>query len=358
MDRLSRRARVFACLVSLSAAAACSRPEMVPSSAQALQQDGRIEELLRARSREGALTNYKVAAGDTLQIHSQQMEELNGELRISEQGTIVLPLLGSIPVAGLTERQTADKIRGALADFVKDPQVTVAVAEVHGSQVSVMGAVARPGVYPVRGFQRSIADLITQAGGMTKDAGTAVYFSPSTGSEEIAARRTAAANLRLDANAPGLFSDAGGAIAIDLTPLYQGRNVRDLALPVRAGDMIVVSTIGEVFVDGWVNHPGALKLQRGMTVTQAIASAGGLHFGASTWKIKLQRKNPGGENRAYSVDYASISSGQIPDVYLENGDHIDVGANPAKAGSWGAFSFLKSIFSFGISGNAGSVGAK
>jgi polysaccharide export outer membrane protein len=286
------------------------------------------------------------------------MEELTGERRVSEQGTIVLSLLGAVPVGGLTERQTADKLRGALAEFVKDPQVTVAIAEIHGSQVSVMGAVSKPGVYPVRGLDKTIADLITQAGGMTKEAGTAVYFSPSTGSKDLESRRETAAALRLDSSAPGLFAQSGTAITIDLTPLYQGRNVPDLLLPVRPGDMIVVSASGEIFVEGWVNNPGAFKLARAMTLTQAIAAAGGMHFGGADGKVKLVRKSPTGENKTFGVEYAAISDGTAPDVYLESGDHIEIGANPAKSIPWGLFSFLKSIFSFGVSGNAPTVGAK
>jgi polysaccharide export outer membrane protein len=330
----------------------------VLSSAQDLKQDGHVADLLRTRTSQQRSVNYLIAVGDRVQIRVQQMDELNGEFRVSDKGTIVLSLLGSVPVAGLTERQAAEKLGAALADYVKEPQITVAVSEIHGSQVSVMGAVARPGVYPVRGGDLTIADMVTQAGGMTKDAGTMIYFSPASGSEETTARREAAAALRLDATAPGLFAEAKQSVAIDLTPLYQGKEVPELALPVRPGDMIVVSSAGEVFVEGWVNHPGALKLTRGMTLSHAILSAGGMHFGAADGKVKLQRKSLSGETKTYGVDYASISSGGSPDVYLENGDRVEVSANPAKSVPWGVFSFVKTIFSFGVSGNVPTVGAK
>ena len=344
-------------LVGSALAPACSRPETVLSAAQELKQEANIQALIRSRTSETAPVNYQIAAGDRVRVRVQQMEELTGEFRVSEQGTITLSLLGAVPVAGLTERQAAEKLRSALGDYVKGPQVSVAVSEIHGSQVSVMGAVASPGVYPIRGSNLTVADMVTQAGGMTKDAGTVIYFSPSTGSEEAAGRREAAASLRLDARAPGLFAESKQSVAIDLTPLYQGREVPELALPVRAGDMIVVSAAGEVFVEGWVNNPGALKLTRGMTLTNAILSAGGLHFGAAESKVKLQRKSLSGETKTYGVDYASISAGDIPDVYLENGDRVEVVSNPAKSVPWSVFSFLKTIFSFGVGGNVGTVGA-
>ncbi len=346
-------------LAAVLLVASCSRPEIVPSSAQELRQDGSVQSLLAERAKDTTDVNYKIASGDRLRVTVQQMNELTGELRVSEQGTIVLSLLGSVAVGGLTERQAAEKLRAALADYVKDPQVAVAVTEIHGSQVSVMGAVAKPGIYPIRGSNLTIADLVTQAGGMTKDAGTAIYFSPATGSEDTAAIREAAAGLRLDARkTPGLFADSKQSVAIDLTPLYQGRQVPELALPVRPGDMIVVAAAGEVFVDGWVNNPGALKLTRGMTLTHAILGAGGMHFGASDGTVTLQRRALSGETKSYKVDYASIAKGDTPDVFLENGDHVEVASNPAKSVPWGAFSFLKSVFSFGVGGSLPTVGAK
>jgi len=346
-------------LGALLLVAGCSRPEMVPSSSQELRQDGNLQALLAERGKESADVNYKIASGDRIRVAVQQMTELTGEFRVSEQGAIVLSLVGSVAVGGLTERQAAEKLRVALADYVKDPQVSVSVTEIHGSQVSVMGAVAKPGVYPIRGKNLTVADLVTQAGGMTKDAGTVIYFSPASASEDTAAVRQAAAGLQLDARkTPGLFADAKQSVAIDLTPLYQGRQVPELALPVRAGDMIVVSAAGEVFVDGWVNHPGALKLTRGMTLTHAILGAGGMHFGASDAIVTLQRRALSGETKTYQVNYASIAAGGTPDVYLENGDRVEVASNPAKSVPWGMYSFLKTVFTFGVGGNIPTVGAK
>ena len=337
---------------------ACSHPHAAPTPAQELRQDSSVSELIRRRSSETGTVNYVIASGDRVRIGVQQMNELSGELRVSEQGTVTLSLLGPVGIAGLTERQAAEKIRAALVDYVKGPEVSVNVTEIHGSEVSVMGAVLKPGAYPIRGSNLTIADLVTQAGGMTRDAGTVIYFSPATGSEESAQRREAAAALHLDAKQPGLFADAKQTVAIDLTPLYQGRQVPGLTVPVRAGDMIVVSSAGEVLVEGWVNHPGALKLTRGMTLTHAILSAGGMHFGAADSQVTLQRQSLGGETKTIVVDYASIATGSSPDVYLENGDRVEVASNPAKSVPWGVFSFLKTVFTFGVGGNMGTVGAK
>lgn len=338
---------------------ACGTAQVPPPRAQDLAQaDGRLDALLRERESEAVPLNYVIAGGDALKIRVHQMQELTGEFRVSEDGTVTLPLLGPVELAGLTEPQASGKLSHLLEEYVKDPQVTVGVAEIHGSQVSIMGSVSRPGVYPIRGFDTTIADAITRAGGLTKDAGPALYFSPAAAdAPEVGERREAAASLGLGASAPGLFAGSHPSLTIDLTPLSQGRSVPELLTPVRPGDMIVVPAAGEVFVDGWVNHPGALKLARGMTLTQAIASAGGMHFAASSGRVTLQRQTGEGGAKSYTLDYSAVANGATRDVYLENGDRIEVTSNPLKVVPWGMYSFLKGIVSFGITGNAPTVGA-
>lgn len=328
----------------------CGRPEILPPEPADLSSSpSRLQALLEARRNESSV-NYEIGRGDLLRIRVQQMEELNGQFRVSEQGSLVLPLLGSVPVATMTERQAAEKLRGQLRDFIKDPQVTVAVAEINGSQVSIMGAVARPGVYPIRGFDQTIADVITQAGGIGKEGGSEIYFSPAGESGDGNEHRDVE-SLALGAGAPGLFAGRQQAVPIELSPLYQGKNVPELSIPVRAGDMIVIPPAGEVFVDGWVNNPGAIRLTRGMTISQAISNTGGIHFGGSTSRVTLQRKTTDGQAKEFAIDYDSVSKGGEKDVVLAAGDRISVGANPAKAGPWALYGFVKSIFSFGVGGS-------
>ncbi|MGH7899896.1 MAG: SLBB domain-containing protein, partial [Candidatus Binatia bacterium] len=140
--------------------------------------------------------------------------------------------------------------------------------------------------------------------------------------------------------------------------LHQGKAVPGLAIPLRAGDSIIVPAAGEVFVDGWVNKPGAITLSRAMTVTQAIATAGGIHFAGASGGIVLRRTGLRGEVAGIPVDYAAIIDGRTPDVVLETGDRIEVGSNPLKVAPWGVYGFVKSIFSFGVGGNVGTSGVR
>jgi polysaccharide export outer membrane protein len=337
---------------------ACASAQKPAPAPQDFAQSGRLQSLLAERQGETVPVNYVIAGGDKLNIRVQQMPELSGEFRVSEDGQVTLSLLGPVELAGLSEPKASEQLAQLLTEFLKDPKVTVSVTEIHGSQVAIMGAVARPGAYPIRGFNQTIADVITQAGGLTKEAGPAIYFSPAGKSADVGERREAAAELGLAATAPGLFAGAQHSLTIDLMPLYQGRNVPDLLMPVRPGDMIVVSSAGEVFVEGWVNNPGALKLARGMSFSQAIANAGGLHVAAASHNVTLHRKAVEGDVRSYGVDYDAIASGTTPDIRLESGDRIEVASNPVKAAPWGVFNFMKTVFTFGVGGDVGTVGAK
>ena len=338
------------------AAGACSAAVAPPPGPADGAATARLQELISAREGEAGAANYVIHRGDTVHVRVQQMEELNGDFRVSEQGNVILPLVGSIAFAGMTERQAAEKLGGALRVFIKDPQVAVGVNEIHGSQVSIMGAVARPGVYPIRGLHQSIADVVTLAGGITKDGGSEIYLTPASGGSG-AVGETAESDPAPPTSAAVFATAQPKALTIDLKPLYQGRNVPELNMPVRPGDMIVVPAAGDVYVDGWVEHPGSFRLSPGMTVSQAVSSAGGMHFAAARGRVTVQRKSATGENRSYPVDYQSITSGQAPDVFLESGDRVDVGSNPLKVVPWGIYSFLKTAVTFGIGGNQ-TLGAK
>jgi len=346
----------IAAALALVTLASCSRSTALAPVPHEPPRAQRLTEILQARQGDGNSADTVIGPGDLLQLRVYQMPELTGQFRVSEEGHIVLPLLGSVSLSGLTERQAEEKLRAELHDFVKQPAVTLAVGEIHGSQVSVVGAVAKPGVYGIHGSQETIADALTEAGGLTREAGTKIYFSPGAEAADGGKGRAAAA-LRLAAT-PGLIANPDRSLAIDLVRLYQGKTVPELAIPLRPGDSILVPAAGEIFVDGWVNQPGAFPLTRAMTLTQAIDSAGGIHFAAATGGVTVHRTSLEGEAESIRVDYAGILAGYAPDVFLSTGDRIEVSSNPLKVAPWAVYSFVKSVFSFGVGGNVGTVGAR
>lgn len=350
-----RDVRIAAAL-ALVVLASCSRSTALAPVASEPALAPRLTEILRARQRDGNAADTVIGPGDLLQLRVFQMPELTGQFRVSEEGHIVLPLLGSVSLSGLTERQAEEKLRTELNDFVKHPSVSLAVGEIHGSRVSVVGAVAKPGVYGIHSTTETIADALTEAGGLTREAGTKIFFSPGADATDGGKGRAAAA-LRLAAT-PGLIPDPDHSLPIDLVRLYQGKTVPELAIPLRPGDSIIVPAAGEIFVDGWVNQPGAFPLSRAMTLTQAIASAGGIHFAAARGGVTVHRTSLAGEAESIRTDYTGILAGSAPDVFLETGDRIEVTSNPLKVAPWAVYSFVKSVFSFGVGGNVGTVGAR
>ena len=262
---------------------------------------------------------------------------------------MVFPLLGSVKLAGSTEREAAERIRGQLVDFMVAPEIALSVKEFHGQQVSVIGAVGKPGVYALHGFDETIADVITEAGGVSQNAETRIYFTPATGAPE-ALGSEAAARLAIS-GPPGSFGPKTKAVSIDFAPVYRGHEVPELRIPVRGGDVILVPQSGEVYVDGWVNAPGAFPVTRAHTLSEAIVNAGDLHFAASTGPLTLQRAGADGEVKTYQVDYERILSGQDPDLPLDTGDKIKVASNPVKVVPWSVFALIKGLVTFSVGGS-------
>jgi polysaccharide export outer membrane protein len=308
-----------------------------------------LEALLERRAAPIDHGNYHVGPGDVLALRVLGSTELTQSFRVSQRGMLVLPLVGSVPVEGLTEREAAARVAQALSEFLIDPQVTVSVGEFEGQRVCVVGAVGHPGVYALRGSNQTIADVLTEAGGITSDAGTGMYLAPVREGDDGGQMEALA---RLDAAAA--FDVARGrrdAFEIDLIRLYQGRNVPELAAPVRGGDTLIVPPFGDVYVEGWVEHPGGYRLSHGTTLNGAISRAGGLAFPAARGRVRLKRLRRDGHLETFSVDYPGIVGGQEADPYLETGDRIEIAANPLKLVPWGLYRFVTSIFRIGVSGH-------
>jgi polysaccharide export outer membrane protein len=118
----------------------------------------------------GVDINHRITAGDVLEIQVFQADELSTTERVSDAGAIALPLVGAVPVAGLTAGDAERRIAQALAkDYLQDPQVNVFVSEYADLEVSIGGEVNKPGVFPIRG-RTTLLEGIALAGGTTRRA--------------------------------------------------------------------------------------------------------------------------------------------------------------------------------------------
>ena len=246
---------------------------------------------------------YRLGAGDVLEVTVFGNEDLSRVSTVQPAGTITLPLLGEVPVAELTVTEIKRKLTTLLArDYLVNPQVEVKVREFQSQAVTVLGEVNAPGRKPLRGRTRLI-DVLVEAGGFTPRASGEVQISRSDGQFESGERLL---RVRFSGSNP--------------SPQDQ----INLDLPMRNGDIVTASPKYYVTVEGEVQHPGRYVLEVDLTVSGAVSSAGGLtRFGSSG--AKLRRIDPvSGKVQIVDVDLKAIRNGKKPDLPLQANDVISV----------------------------------
>jgi len=234
--------------------------------------------------------------GDLLDITVFDTPELTEKVRVDSEGKITLPLIGEISVRGTTARALENVIRGKLIDgsFVKDPQVSVFIAEYAGQMAYVTGEVTRPGAYALLRSHR-LLDLISVAGGLTSRASNTVTI------------------VRGDNAAQHLLVNLNDADEIGSNP------------EILPGDSITVGQTGIVYVLGDVERPGGFMLDRRTTlsVVQAVALAEGAKPSASLAKAVLIRTIQG-KRQEIPLDLKMILKSRSPDLLLAAGDIVYV----------------------------------
>jgi polysaccharide biosynthesis/export protein len=136
---------------------------------------------------------YKIGPQDVLDISVFQVPDLQRTVQVADSGTVNLPLVGDVQAVGLTAQQVEQDLTKRLgAKYLQSPQVTVSVKEFNSQRVTVDGAVAKPGVYPIRGHA-TLLEMVSTAGGMTEssDETNIVVFRNTSGKTD--GKRTAAA---------------------------------------------------------------------------------------------------------------------------------------------------------------------
>jgi len=278
------------------------------------------------------------------------MEELNNyQARVSGEGTITLPLVGVVPVAGLTEQQTREEIQRRLQkSYMYDPQVSLFVQEYRSRQVAVIGMVKTPGLYNLVSETDTILDMLSQAGGMQDTAASRILLVPAEpGGESQAKEFAATLPVALGTQDSSPAGKSPDPIVINLQNLRRGGQQIYLTLPVRPGDVIIVPGSGEVLVGGWVKSPASYKVSDGMTVFGAVTAAGGLMYAADSSSIEILRTGKAGEKISLSADLEKIKRGESPDILVEAGDVIEVPSSTLKVVPYGVYSFFTGVFRVG-----------
>lgn len=215
--------------------------------------------------------DYVLGPGDVLKISVYQNADLTLETRISESGVISYPLLGNIKIGGLSVAAAEKKIADGLREgnFLKQPQVSILVAIVKGNQVSVLGAVNRPGRYPLESPNTRLSEALANAGGTMVGSGSDTVI------------------------VTGLRNGQAFRKEVDFPMVFAPTNpVEDIIL--QNGDTVYVDRVPMIYVYGEVQRPGTIRLERDMTVTQALAAASGLTLRGTEKGIKVHRRQPDG----------------------------------------------------------------
>jgi polysaccharide export outer membrane protein len=247
--------------------------------------------------------DYRVGVGDVLEISVYGNEDLSRVATVETSGAIGFPLVGDVPVAGLSVSEIRTKLTSLLArDYLVHPQVEVKVKEYQSQFVIVVGELNNPGRKPLRGHTRLI-DLLVDAGGFTPRA-----------SGQLIVRRT---DGTFDGGATSLKMHLGSSV-----PSLQDEV--NLAVVLKTGDIVTAYPKYYVTVEGEVNRPGRYLLEEDLTVTGAISSAGGLtRFGSNG--VKVRRVDPQtGKTQILEVDLKAIRNGKKPDLPLLSNDVISV----------------------------------
>jgi polysaccharide export outer membrane protein len=214
--------------------------------------------------------------GDGLKISVFGNPDLSLETKVSQDGNITFPLLGVVQVAGISSSDAEKKISGLLVSggFLKQAEVNIIVTDLQSQQVSILGAVVRPGRYPVSGT-RSVTDMLAMAGGVAPDGGdTATVIRVRNGKT--------------------------GKQVVNLGEMVRSSDMTG-NLDLMNGDMIYVERAPKFYIYGEVQHPGSYRLERDMTVTQALSVGGGLTPRGTERGLRVRRRDANGKEQMLDV---------------------------------------------------------
>jgi len=213
-----------------------------------------------------AQPDYPLGAGDAIRIQVFQNPDLTIETRVSENGSITYPLIGAVDLGGLSIAAAEKKIAGALekGGFIKQPQVNIVLTQIRGNQVSVLGQVNRPGRFPLETANTRLSDILAVAGGATPvGADVAIVV--------------------------GVRNGAAFRKQIDIASIFLAEKLQD-NIVLQGGDSVYVDRAPVFYIYGEAQRPGAYRIDRGMTIMQALALGGGPTARGTEKRLRLSRR--------------------------------------------------------------------
>jgi polysaccharide export outer membrane protein len=329
--------------------------------------------------------DYVIGPGDLLSIYVFDVEELSREVRVSQTGTIGIPLVPvRLHVAGLSEMQVEQKIAEMLEanGLVTHADVSVSVREHKSKPITVVGAVGHPMVYeadrPV-----TLLEVLAEAGGISSDAGDTIIVSrpsqdafpdagepPEIGPEQpltaktspadASAPRSSTASQGVKDPAPATSPSAPGAaaapanasasaepppltntITINLSDAMETGDMKN-NIALQAGDVVTVPHAGVVYVIGAVGRAGGYVLSNDrtqLTTLKILSLAGGLTRTAKSDKAVIVRKDNMGQQHEVPIDLKKVLNRKAEDLQLQPSDILYVPESGSKQALFRAAEF-------------------
>jgi polysaccharide export outer membrane protein len=349
-----------------------------------LETPGQTNDRIRSRSTlvaRSAPHDYVIGSGDVLSIQVFEIPELSRDVRVSQTGTIGIPLVPvRLRMSGLTEAQAEQKIAEVLeADgLVTHPQVSVSVKERKSKPITIVGAVSRPLVYQAE-RPITLIEALAEAGGIANDAGDTLIVtrpdqpgegdsldSPAIDREEevplssakvpgqessaagLTTRIPAAGNSLAQARAASPDTVSGSAppaetaspnpppisnvITVNLNELLETGNTANNIL-LQAGDIVSVPHAGIVYVLGAVGKPGGFVVSNDrtqLTTLKVLSLAGGITHTAKSDRAVIIRKDTQGQQHEVAVDLNKVLKRETEDIRLQPSDILYVPESASK----------------------------
>jgi len=273
---------------------------------------------------------YLLGPGDQISIHVTDLDDVSDKpVRVDATGYIDLPLIGRVNASGLTIEQLRSALAAKLVKFIQAPQISINVLEYHSQPVSVIGSVGSPGIHQLTSPKR-ILDVISLAGGVTKEAG----------SKLLVTRQIYWGIIPL----PGAHLDSSGqysTVELSLDSLTKAQNPAENIF-VRPNDVVSVPKAEIVYVLGQVKKSGgfALDSRQSISLVRAVAMAEGLDKDAAPKKARIMRAvgSAGSSLEAdntheMAVNLQQILDGKAPDLQLHPNDILYIPDNVTRSAS-------------------------
>jgi polysaccharide biosynthesis/export protein len=299
---------VLGCLCGMSVANA------QPAPVAAAPADARVG----AKTANTIDTRYRIGPGDVLEVRVARAPELSRDaVRVDQSGNIRMPMLDNdIPAACLTEAELAQNIAKQYLKYKREPHVDVFVKEFQSQPAAVIGAVRNPAQFKLQ-RQVQLLELISLVGGPTELAGQTIQIVHG------------ASGLSCEQSATASITESGAFATYRLEDTLRG--VPDANPVVHPGDIISVPQADQVFVVGNVIKPTAIPLKEPLTVSKAIAMAGGTAPNTKRGSVRIVRQVTGAnQKQEIRVDLTAIEKNRAPDVELVANDVIDVPVSGTK----------------------------